>query len=552
MFDYVIVGGGSAASVLAARLSESGEHKICVLEAGPPDRNPYIRMPAGFIKTLSDPKLTWQFDTEPSPHIGGRSIRLAQGRTLGGSSAINGGVYVRGQRADFDQWAQRGNRGWSYAELLPYFRRTEHRIGPGDDFYRGRAGALPVSTPRWDSDLCDAFIASAAANAIPANDDYNGAVQEGAGRYQSATLNGRRHSAAFAFLHPARRGGNVEVRTHAQAVRIRIEEGRARGVDYVRRDGSPATVDARLGIVVAAGALNSPKLLQLSGIGPADLLRSCGVPVVVDRPGVGGNLHDHFSPRLVYRVRGAATLNSRVKGLPLAVEALRWLLGRPSVLGLSPALAHGFGRSDPALDAPDFTLVFMPASYKAGRVGMLDDFPGMTCGVWQMRPESRGHVSIHSADWREAPAVDPAYLSAESDRRVLVKALKRARTIFRTAPLDGFADSEILPGEKVESDEAWLEFARDYGSTSYHLVGSCAMGPPGDRTAVVGPDLRVHGIDCLWVADSSIIPSIPSANTYAAVLMIGEKAADLILGRAPPPAAILPEPAGSARRVAAS
>ena len=532
-FDYIIVGAGSAGSLLSERLSADGRLSICVLEAGPPDRNPFIQVPVGFIKTLFDPRLTWQFHSEPNQQTAGRRIHLAQGRTLGGSSAINGGVYVRGQRGDFDGWAQRGNPGWSYADVLPYFRRAERRWGEGDDQYRGREGALHVTTPVWPNVLCDAFMQSAVADGFPANPDYNGAAQEGVGRYQAAIYRGRRVSAAKAFLHPARRRPNVEVRTHTLVTRVRVSAGRAAGVEYRDRAGVVRDLTARRGVIVSAGAANSPKLLQLSGIGPQDLLRSHGIEVVHHLPGVGENLQDHFSPRLVFLTKGADSLNNHVRGLPLARQVVRWLRGKPSVLALTPAICHAFGKPDPSLSRPDFTFVFMPASYKAGRVGVLDTYAGMTCGVWQMRPESRGKVRIRSAEPGDAPTIDPAYLTAEADCRTLVAALKRARQLFEHDPIKSFVDQATLPGPDVRTDEEWLDFARHYGSSSYHLVGSCRMGPASDVNAVVGSDLRVHGVDALYVVDSSVMPTIPSANTYAATLMIADKASDLILGRSP-------------------
>ena len=530
-FDHVIVGGGSAASVLAARLSEDGTRSICVLEAGPPDRNPFIQVPAGFIKTLFDPKVTWQFQTEPNPATDGRRIQITQGRTLGGSSAVNGGVYNRGQALDFDTWAQRGNMGWGHADILPYFRRTEQRIGPSDPAYRGQDGALPITTPVWDSVLCDAFMASAHACGLPSNPDYNGATTEGVGRYQAAILNGRRHSAAKAFLHPASRRLNVEVRTDARAASLALHGRRVSGVRYLVGDEKEQTVMARRGVIVSAGTLGSPKLLQLSGIGDPALLASLGIPLVHALPGVGANLRDHYSPRFVWRVRNADTLNSHVRGAALLREIWRWWRNRPSVLSLAPALCHGFGKTEPALDHPDYSLVFTPASYRQGRIGVLDSFPGMTCGVWQMRPESKGHVRITSADPRDSVAVDPNYLADPLDQRTLVQALRRAREIFAMSPIADYIEAETLPGSGCISDDDLLGFARAYGSSSYHLVGSCRMGPTGDPSAVVAPDLTVHGLDGLTIADASIMPTMPSANTYAATLMIAEKAADLIRAR---------------------
>ena len=526
-FDYVIVGGGTAAGILAWRLSEAGR-SVCVLEAGPPDRNPYHRIPAGFIKTLFDPRVTWQYASEPNPNSGGRPIQYTQGKTLGGSSSVNGMVYNRGQAPDFDHWAQLGNPGWGYADVLPYFRRTERRIGEGDDRYRGREGRLTVSTAPWPSAVVDAFVAGAVARGHPLNPDSNGARQEGVGKYQSAIARGRRVSTATAFLHPSRRNG-VDVRTEALVTRILLDGLRATGVAY-RQGGVEREVHARCEVIVAAGTPHSPKLLQLSGIGPADLLRQHGIPVAHALPGVGENFHDHYSPRLVARLKdGVDSLNAHVTGLALARQVARWLLGRPSVLALSPALVHVFGRSHAALDNPDYSLVFTPGSYKQGFIGRLDDFPGMTCGAWQMRPESRGSVRIRSADPDDAPLLDPNYLAAETDRRVLVAALREARAILSSPELAPYFDRELFPGADVQSDDEWLGFARQYGNSSYHLVGTCKMGPASDPLAVVDARLRVHGIAALRVVDASIMPVIASANTYAATMMIAEKGADMIL-----------------------
>ena len=528
IFDHVIVGGGTAAGILAWRLGAAGR-SVCVVEAGPPDRKFYHRVPAGFIKTLFDPAVTWQFHSEPNPNTCNRPIQFTQGRTLGGSSSVNGMVYNRGQAADFDHWAQLGNRGWSYGDVLPYFRKTERRVGDADDAYRGRDGPLAVTTSPWPSAVVDAFIASAEQRGHPFNTDYNGASQEGVGRYQSAIEHGRRVSTARAFLHPAKRAHGVDVRTDAMVRRVVLDGRRATGVTY-RRAGEDVTVDARISVIVAAGAVNSPKLLQLSGIGPAPLLRDAGVVSAHALPGVGENLHDHYSPRLVVRLRpGVDTLNAHVTGLPLAAQVAKWLMGRPSVLKLSPALVHVFGKSMPALDNPDYSLVFTPGSYKQGFIGRLDTFPGMTCGAWQMRPESRGFVRIAGSDPAVPPRLDPNYLGAERDRIVLVAALREARAVLSGPPLRPFVDQELFPGPETQTDAEWLDFARRHGNSSYHLVGTCKMGPVSDPQAVVDDRLHVHGIDRLIVADSSIMPVIPSANTYASTMMIAEKAAAMIL-----------------------
>ncbi|WP_404476572.1 GMC family oxidoreductase [Novosphingobium sp. BL-52-GroH] len=526
-FDHVIVGGGTAAGILAWRLTEAGR-SVCVLEAGPPDSSFYHRVPAGFIKTLFDERVTWQLASQPNPNSGDRPIQYTQGKVLGGSSSVNGMVYNRGQRADFDHWAQLGNRGWGYDDILPLFRRTERRDGQGEDAYRGRDGRLDVTTSPWPSEVVDAFMASAVEHGHAFNADYNGARHDGVGLYQSAIGHGRRASTATAFLHPAQRKG-AAVRTGALVTAILFESNRATGAAYLHH-GTRRQVHARRGVIVAAGTTNTPKLLQLSGVGPAQLLRRHGIDVVHALPGVGENFHDHYSPRMVVRLRaGIDSLNAHVRGLPLVGQVARWLLGRPSVLALSPALVHVFGRSDPAFDITDYSLVFTPGSYKQGFIGRLDDFPGMTCGAWQMRPESRGYVRIASSDPMTAPLLDPNYLGDEKDRIVLIAALREARAILSGAPLAPLVESELFPGDQVQTDDEWLAFARQYGNSSYHLVGTAKMGPQSDPMAVVDDRLRVHGVQGLHVVDASIMPVIPSANTYAATMMIAEKGADLIL-----------------------
>jgi choline dehydrogenase len=538
-FDYVIVGGGSAGSVLAYRLTMAGK-TVCVLEAGPSDTNPWIRIPAGFIKTLSDLRVTWQFETQPCDGTAARTIRIPQGKVLGGSSAVNGAIYNRGQAADFDHWAQLGNSGWGYRDALPYFVRTERRIGEADERYRGRSGRLPIGTNRLRVPVSGAFVASAVAAGLPLNPDHNGAEQFGVGYTQSAIHHGIRVSAAHAFLHPARKA-SAEVRTHALVTGIILDDRRATGVAYRRPgDATRYRVTARECVILCAGAANTPKILQLSGIGPSELLRQHGIAVAAHRPGVGENLRDHYNARLVARGRpGMDGINSRVTGWRLGLEVLRWLAQRPSALGVSPALVHVFGKSDPALSDPDFFLVFSPGSYKAGHVGRLDDFPGLSCAGCPLRPDSTGTIRIASSDPEAAPQIQPNYLAVESDRRILLAALRMARRIISGPPLQAYVEAETMPGPAVQTDDEWLDFARRCGGTSFHLAGTCKMGPAGDAAAVVDDRLRVHGIDGLRIADASIMPTLVSANTYAATLMIAEKASDMILGRAPLPAADL-------------
>jgi choline dehydrogenase len=534
-FDYVIVGSGAAGSVLCNRLTEDPNVTVCVLECGPPDRHPYIHIPAGFIKMLFNPAYTWQFQTEPGEGINGRRIPTTQGRTLGGSSSINGMIYNRGQREDFDQWAQRGNRGWGYVDILPYFKRGERRLGVGDDRIHGRDGNLPVTDNDWAHPAMEAFIAGAQELGMPRCADYNsGDSQMGVGYFQRLIHRGYRRSAARVFLHPARATGRVEVRTDARAARILLDGTRATGVRYandrhrsVRRD-----VFARKEVIVSSGTANSAKLLQLSGVGPAWLLADLGVPVIADLP-VGENFRDHYSARIVAGVKNARTINEMAQGLGLMGEIARWVTGRPSILAVSPSIVHWFWKTEDTMRQPDLQGVFSPASYKQGLVGLLDDYPGMTCGVWQHRPESVGYVRAQSVDPFVDPVIQPNYLKDPMDQQVLVKGMHWARKLLHTQALARYFESDALPGPDVSTDDEWLDYARQYGSTAYHLIGTARMGPVTDKTSVVDDQLRVHGLQGLRVVDASVMPSMPSANTYSSTMMIAEKASDMIRGRAP-------------------
>ncbi|MGK4922423.1 GMC family oxidoreductase [Bordetella hinzii] len=527
-YDYVIVGAGAAGAILANRLSAQGA-TVCVLEAGPPDHSPWLHIPAGFIKAVFNKKYAWQFSSEPTDLTNGRRVPIPQGRTLGGSTSINGLVYNRGQAADYDHWASLGNPGWSYEEVLPYFKSMERRAG-GDDRYRGRKGELPVTDIDWIHPLCEAFIAGAVEQGLPRNPDYNGASQAGVGYFQRTINRGWRMSTARCFLRPAMSRKNLTVRTHAQATQVLFEGNRAVGVAYCdpRQPSAARSVRANREVIVASGAINTPKLLQLSGLGPGDFLRELGIPVVRDLPGVGENLSDHYSVRVVARVKQSQTMNELVKGLNLVGQVSRWLLKRPSIMALSPSLLHYFWKSLPELDAPDLQGVFTPASYKEGYVGVLDDFPGMTAGVWQHRPQSRGQVRLRSGDPMQDPLIHANYLSHPDDQITLVRGIRLARRLLQSQALAPYFDGEALPGPMCQSDTELLDFARRYGVSSYHVNGTARMGPAGDRLAVVDPQLRVHGVQNLRVVDSSVMPSMPSANICAATMMIGNKAADLI------------------------
>jgi choline dehydrogenase len=544
-FDYVIVGAGSAGSVLANRLSEDGKSTICVLEAGPRDWHPFIHIPAGFMYTLVDPRVNWLYSSEPSEWTGGRRIAAPRGKTLGGSSSINGHIYNRGQRMDFDGWAQRGNRGWGYSDVLPYFRRSERRMvteaHADDELFRGSEGHLPISDLEWRDPICDAFIEGAVQLGIPRNRDYNGTQQAGVSYVQRIVQNGRRVSAARGYLKPAMKRPNLTVRTHAHATSIVFDGKRAVGIRYLKggRNGTPTEVRAAKEVILCGGAVNSPQLLQISGVGPAALLGELGVPVKHQLPGVGENLRDHYAPRFVARVKNAETINERSHGLKLVREVLKYAVSRTGILSLNPTLVYVFWKSDERVDNYDLQLTFTPASYKEGVQSKLDDFPGMTIASWQQRPDSIGWVRARSADPFTAPLIQPNYLAAESDRQVLLAGMKLARRLLASPALSKYYDREEFPGPQAQSDEDLMTAAKQRGTTTFHLMGTCRMAPDSDPTAVVDDQLRVRGLEALRVVDASVMPTMPSANLNASVLMIAEKAADLIRGRAPLEAASL-------------
>ena len=536
-FDYIVVGGGTAGSIMVNRLSADGA-SVCLLEAGPKDRHPFIHIPAGYIKNIYSPKMTWNFKSKPELATANRSFPLPQGRVLGGSSSINGLNYVRGQSADYDNWAQMGNTGWSYGDVLPYFKRSERRIGPGDDAVRGRNGEMPITDLDLIHPVCEAFIKGAAQMGIPRNPDYNSGDQAGTGYFQRTIHKGYRYSAAKAFLRPARKRPNVDIRTNAQAAEILFEGTRANGVRYLRdgREGNAVEVRARREVILCAGALNTPKLLQLSGIGPAEVLGDLGIKVRVDLHGVGNNLRDHYGVRMVSTLKGVKTFNSMARGLPLGLEIVKWLWGRPSLLSVSPSLTHLFWKSSDALETPDLEYVMTPASFREGTVGLLDNMPGMTVGVWQMRPESHGYVRPVSRNPFDPPEINPNYLSDPRDQQVLLRSIHLGRKLMTTAPLQPWLTGKTNPDQDLQSDDELLDWARREGITVYHMIGTARMGPDGDPGAVVDSQLRVRGLQGLRVADASVMPVMPSGNTNAPVMMVAEKAADMILGKTLKPA----------------
>jgi len=535
-FDFVVIGAGVAGSIVAARLSEDPKNSVCVLEAGPTDNHPFIHIPAGYIKTLYNPKYTWPFKSEPVPGAGNRAFNLTQGRTLGGSSSINGLIYNRGQANDFNTWAQAGNRGWGYADVLPYFKRSEQRIAESVSDSRGQRGEQPVTDLNWHHPLLKPFIDGSQGEGIPFNPDYNGEQQDGVGYFQRTIHKGRRFSAYRSFLHQVRSRHNLSIRTNSYVAAVLFEGKRTIGIRYISggESGIERVIKVRREVILCGGTLNTPRLLQISGIGPANLLNNLGVKIVSSMEGVGENLRDHYAVRMVAQVRGVKTINEMSRAPRLWGHIARWLIGRPTFLSVSPSLVHVFWKSNSSLPGPDIQITFTPASYMEGIAGLLDTIPGMTCGMWQQRPESLGYVRARSSNPFVNPIVQPNYLDHEIDRQVQIAGVRLGRKLLSTTELSAFYEREVQPGENVQSDDEILDYLRTRGSTVFHYIGTSRMGPESDPHTVVSDQLKVHGIEGLRIADASVMPTMPSANTQAATMMIAEKAADMILGKEPP------------------
>jgi choline dehydrogenase len=524
-FDYIVVGAGSAGCVLANRLTANGKYSVLLLEAGPEDTHLWIHVPLGYGKLFKEKAVNWMYQTEPEPGLDGRTIFQPRGKVLGGSSSINGLLYLRGQHQDYDRWRQRGNAGWGYDDVLPYFKKAEDQQRGGNEFH-GVGGPLPVSDWRHADPLSEAFVVAAAEAGIPTNPDFNGATQEGAGFFQTTTRRGRRASTAYSYLRPARSRSNLHVETEALAQRILFDGRRAVAVKY-RQGASVKTARARKEILVSSGAYNSPQLLQLSGVGPADLLKKHGIGVVLDMQGVGNDLQDHLQVRVVMRCAQKITLNDIVAHPVRRVLAgARYAAFRTGPLTIAAGTSGAFFKTNPRLATPDIQVHFLP--FSTDKMGeKLHPFSGFTASVCQVRPESRGTLRIKSADPSVAPEIRINYLATETDRNANVEGLKILRRILHAPALKPFVVEEVDPGSKVASDGELLNYCRQRGSTIYHPTSTCRMG--NDPLAVVDQRLRVRGIEGLRVVDGSIMPDLVSGNTNAPIIMIAEKASDMIL-----------------------
>jgi choline dehydrogenase len=525
-FDFVIVGAGSAGCALANRLSQDGKHSVALVEAGGQDSSPWIHIPVGYFKTMGHPKMDWQYKTEPDPGLNGRSINWPRGRVLGGSSSVNGLLYVRGQKEDYELWRQMGNVGWGWNDVLPCFKRSEDWEG-GESDLRGAGGPLAVSRTRLSRRAVDAYVEAAKTAGYPENDDYNGENQEGVGYFQLTTRKGRRCSSAKAYLTPARGRDNLTILTGMTTQKVLIEEGRAVGI-VARQGRADKVIRARGEVILSAGAIGSPQILMLSGIGPGQNLCDNGIPVVRESAGVGQNLQDHLQARPVFKCR-SSTINTETNSLwKQAWIALEYGLKRTGPMTMAASLGTGYLKTREELATPDIQFHIQP--FSTDKVGTsTHPFNAFTASVLQMRPESAGHLELRSAEINDHPAIHPNYLATALDQQTIVNGIKIARRIAGHEPAQSEIIEEYAPGRGVaeDDDDAILDWARNTATTIYHPTGTCKMG--GDQLAVVDSRLKVHGVERLRIADASIMPRIVSGNTNAPAIMIGERASDLIL-----------------------
>jgi len=527
-FDYIVSGAGSAGAAVAARLSESGRYRVLLLEAGPPDSNPWIHIPLGFAKTYVDPRVNWKFESAPHPKLNGRQIYVPRGKTLGGTSSINGMVYMRGHPRDYDGWRQQGCVGWDWENVLPFFKKAQNQVRGESDLH-GVGGPLHVSDTPTRSELADALIESAAGLGLPRTDDFNGKRQEGAGYYQTTTGRNRRWSSAKAYLAPARSRANLVVRPDSQATRILFEGMRAVGIEYQSTMGR-RRVRARREVIVSGGTYGSPQLLQLSGLGPADHLRELDIPVIRDMPAVGSNLHDHFGIYLMWRCSKPITMNDLENSWPRKImAALRYGLRRDGPMAINGIRAGIFARSDDSLERPDIQINLLEWSTLERSINRVvpHPFSGFTLGPVHLAPDGRGTVRLSSPDPLAPPRITFGFLGSEYDMRAMVSGVKLARALATQPAMKAYAIEELVPGSAAASDADLEAFVRETGVTNHHPTSSCAMGVGSN--SVVDPRLRVHGIGGLRVADASIMPSVVAGNTNAPSIMIGEKAAAMIL-----------------------
>jgi choline dehydrogenase len=524
-FDYIVVGAGSAGCVLANRLTASGRHRVLLLEAGGRDNHMWIHIPLGFAKLFNDSNVNWLYKSEPEPELNNRQVIQPRGKVLGGSSSINGLLYIRGQKEDFDHWRQLGNAGWSFTDVLPYFRRSENQERGADELH-GTGGPLSVSNVCEPHPLCEAFLAAAEKSGIPRNDDFNGPRQEGAGYFQLTAKNGRRWSSAAGYLRQAQRRPNLALKTDALATRVLFSGRRAIGIEY-RQAGTTETAYADGEVILAGGAFNSPQLLQLSGLGPGKILRELGIEVIADMPGIGADLQDHLQVRMQLRCTEPITANDVVNSWRHRYGAgLRYFLSRKGLLSIGAGYAGAFLRTRAELATPDVQFHFLIFSTETAGANV-HPFSGFMASVCQLRPESRGLVRIKSSNPAVAPAIQPRYLSSRNDCDTIVAGFKKLRAVMNEPVMRRYIAEEHMPGPNCVSDADILAYARATGTTVYHPTSTCRMG--SDPNAVVDERLRVRGFERLRVIDASIMPTVVSGNTNAATVMIGEKGADMVL-----------------------